>query len=101
MKTELTPTQAAVLQLAACCPDGRLNPLPQNLPGAARDSVIRGPLSRALITKCDYPGHVEYHHTTAGLAVGGSLAIDSSDSIAGQGKVGISNHLPTLRNGVQ
>lgn len=79
MKTKLTPTQTAALQLAARRPDGRLDPLPQNIRGAARDSVIQGLLSRALITRCFYPGHVEYHLTAAGLAVGGSQGIDGSD----------------------
>ncbi|MEP0764106.1 MAG: hypothetical protein AB1768_12645 [Pseudomonadota bacterium] len=79
MKAQLTPTQAAALQLAARRPDGRLDPLPKNIRGAARDSVIKGLLAQSLITRCFYPGHVEYHLTAAGLAVGGSQSIDGGD----------------------
>lgn len=79
MKTELPFTQAVALHLATRRPDGRLDPRPQNIRGAARDSVIQRSLSRALIARCFYPGHDESHLTAAGLlAVGGPQAIDGS-----------------------
>lgn len=46
---KLTDTQREVLKLATQRPDGNIEPLPPNLRGGARNKVIEGLLTRALI----------------------------------------------------
>lgn len=72
MDKRLTPTQLEVLKQAAQRHDGNLHPLPPNVRGAARSAVIQGLLARKLTAKCYFPGHVQFHLTEAGFAVGRS-----------------------------
>ena len=71
MNVKLTATQTNVLKTAADRPDGNIEPLPANLRGGARTAVIDGLLARDLITKFQYPGHVEYRLTDAAYAAVG------------------------------
>lgn len=66
----LTPAQQQALTAASERSDGNLEPLPRNLRGFARNQLIRALLTRALVDKCYYPGHVEYHLTAEGFAQG-------------------------------
>ena len=65
MSVKLTATQTIVLNSAAARPDGNIEPLPSNLRGGAKTAVIDGLLARALITKSQHSGHVEYCLTDA------------------------------------
>ena len=71
MNDKLTNTQAAILKAAAARPDGNIEPLPTNLRGGAKTAVIEGLLSRDLITKFQYPDHVEYYLTDAAYTAAG------------------------------
>ena len=72
MNVKLTSTQTAVIKAAADRTDGNIEPLPSNLRGGARTVVIEGLLARDLITKFQYPNHVEYRLTDAAYAAVGS-----------------------------
>ena len=71
MTIKLTATQTTVLKAAAARPDGNIEPLPTNLRGGARTSVIAGLLARDLITKFQCQDRVEYHLTDAAYAAVG------------------------------
>lgn len=49
MNAKLTETQATILKAAAGRPNGNIEPLPTNLRGSARTTVIEGLLARGLI----------------------------------------------------
>ena len=71
MNVKLTATQTTVVKAAADRPDGNIEPLPTNLRGGAKTTVINGLLARDLITKFQYLDHAEYHLTDAGYAAVG------------------------------
>ena len=72
MNVKLTATQTTVIKAAADRTDGNIEPLPANLRGGAKTAVINGLLARDLITKLQYPDHVEYRLTDAAYAAVGS-----------------------------
>ena len=71
MNAKLTATQTTVIKAAAARPDGNIEPLPTNLRGGAKTTVIAGLLARDLITKVQHPDHVEYYLTDAAHAAVG------------------------------
>ena len=72
MNVKLTATQTAVIKAATDRTDGNIEPLPANLRGGAKTAVINCLLTRDLITKLQYPDHVEYRLTDAAYAAIGS-----------------------------
>ena len=72
MNVKLTATQTSIIKAAADHQDGNIEPLPTNLRGGAKTAVINGLLARDLVTKFQYPDHVEYHLTDAAYAAVGS-----------------------------
>lgn len=64
---KLTATQIAILKSATQRPNGDIDPLPDNLRGAARAQVIKGLLAKGLV--CDSGGR--YVLTDAGYAAVG------------------------------
>lgn len=65
----LTAAQYEAAQRAATRPSRALEPLPSNIKGAAKQSVLAALVARGYAVKCYLPGHVEYVLTDAGLAL--------------------------------
>ena len=63
----LTNTQYKVIQMAAARPSRALEPMPSNLRGAAKQSVLAALVAHGYAVKCHLPGHVEYVLSAAGL----------------------------------
>lgn len=65
----LTVAQYEAARRAATRPSRALEPLPSNIKGAAKQSVLAALVARGYAVKCYLPGHVEYVLTDAGLAL--------------------------------
>lgn len=65
----LTVAQYEAARRAATRPSQALEPLPSNIKGAAKQSVLAALVARGYAAKCYLPGHVEYVLTDAGLAL--------------------------------
>lgn len=65
----LTVAQYKAAQCAATRPSRALAPLPSNIKGAAKQSVLAALVARGFAVKCYLPGHVEYVLKDAGLAL--------------------------------
>lgn len=65
----LTAAQYEAAQRAATRPSRALEPLPSNIKGAAKQSVLSALVARGYAVKCYLPGHVEYVLTDAGLGL--------------------------------
>jgi len=65
----LTAAQYEAALRAATRPSRALEPLPSNIRGAAKQSVIAALVAGGYAVKCYLPGHVEYSLTEAGLAL--------------------------------
>ena len=64
----LTVAQYEAARRAATRPSRALEPLPSNIKGAAKQSVLAALVTRGYAVKCYLPGHVEYVLTEIGLA---------------------------------
>lgn len=64
----LTVAQYEAARRAATRPSRALEPLPSNIKGAAKQSVLAALVARGYAVKCYLPGHVEYVLTEIGLA---------------------------------
>lgn len=64
----LTVAQYEAARGAATRPSRALEPLPSNIKGAAKQSVLAALVARGYAVKCYLPGHVEYVLTEIGLA---------------------------------
>jgi hypothetical protein len=80
----LTAAQYEAARRAATRPSRALEPLPSNIKGAARQSVLTALVARGYAVKCYLPGHVEYVLTDAGLAL-----FNTKDAAAGPAGAGI------------
>ena len=56
----LTVAQYEAARRAATRPSRALEPLPSNIKGAAKQSVLAALVARGYAVKCYLPGHVEY-----------------------------------------
>lgn len=65
----LTAAQYEAAQRAATRPSRAVEPLPSNIKGAAKQSVLAALVASGYAVKCYLPGHVEYVLTDAGLAL--------------------------------
>lgn len=65
----LTAAQYEAAQRAATRPSRALEPLPSNIKGAAKQSVLAALVARGYAVKCYLPGHVEYVLTEKGMAL--------------------------------
>lgn len=79
----LTAAQYEAPQRAATRPSRALEPLPPNIKGAAKQSVLAALVARGYAVKCYLPGHVEYVLTDAGLAL--FLTRDAAVGLPGAG----------------
>lgn len=70
----LTVAQYEAVRRAATRPSRALEPLPSNIKGAAKQSVLAALVARGYAVKCFLPGHVEYVLTEIGLAAYRSAA---------------------------
>jgi hypothetical protein len=64
----LTAAQYEAVRLAASRLSRALEPLPSYIRGAARQSVLTALVASGYVSKCYFPGHVEYVLTDLGLA---------------------------------
>lgn len=64
----LTAAQYEAVRLAASRLSRALEPLPSYIRGAARQSVLTALVASGYVSKCYFPGHVEYVLTDSGLA---------------------------------
>lgn len=64
----LTVARYEAARRAATRPSRALEPLPSNIRGAAKQSVLTALVARGYAVKCFLPGHVEYVLTEIGLA---------------------------------
>jgi hypothetical protein len=64
----LTAAQYEAVRLAAARLSRALEPLPSYIRGAARQSVRTALVASGYVSKCYFPGHVEYVLTDLGLA---------------------------------
>ena len=65
----LTAAQYEAAQRAATRPSRALEPLPSNIKGAAKQSVLAALVASGYAVKRFLPGHAEYVLTDAGLAL--------------------------------
>ena len=65
----LTTAQYEAIQLAATRQTRALEPMPGNIKGAAKQSVLTALVAHGYAVKCYFPGHVEYVLTDRGLAL--------------------------------
>jgi hypothetical protein len=108
-QAKLTDTQAAILKAATGRPDGNIEPLPVNLRGGARATVIKGLLARGLIVDADG----RHFLTDAGYAavgkrrpvVKGVQKMDTPDALAKRDPIDALQKLevtpPTIRPGTK